>query len=157
MKPSELLEDNSRLVAHLDTLPFQEGRPLSQIHKEGTMLVNYTSDEHTLHRHVFMTEEGERNQYTNELLEQIFEDQLTANAGVEDETQRVARRLKNQRRDKRRRNAADRQRRIQRNLTAEFAAAGEEGFHALIANIAFVATLLANTQDPTTQKALLLT
>jgi hypothetical protein len=27
-KPSELLRDDARLVAHLDTLPYQEGRPL---------------------------------------------------------------------------------------------------------------------------------
>jgi hypothetical protein len=45
------------------------------------VLVDYKSDEQTSHRHVFMAEEGEGNQYANELLKQISED-----ASAEDKT-----------------------------------------------------------------------
>jgi hypothetical protein len=31
MKPSDLLEAEDRLVAHLEPLPFQEGRPLATV------------------------------------------------------------------------------------------------------------------------------
>ncbi|XP_025825145.1 uncharacterized protein LOC112900499, partial [Panicum hallii] len=120
MKLSELLKDNSRLVAHLDSLPFQDGRPLSPIHEEDTIQVGYSSDEHTSHRHMFIAEEGEGNQYANKLPKHISEDELTANISVEDETQGCA---------ERRRNATERQRRIQHDNDAEFVPAREEGFH----------------------------
>jgi hypothetical protein len=55
-KPSELLGDNARLVAHLDTLPYQEGKPFTTVAKTGIMLVDYSSDEHSSHCHVYMAE-----------------------------------------------------------------------------------------------------
>jgi hypothetical protein len=68
-------------MAHLDTLPYQEGRPLPTIAEEGTALVDYSSDEHTSHRHIYMAEvEGKGNGNPNELLEQISEDEVTADA-----------------------------------------------------------------------------
>jgi hypothetical protein len=45
LEPSELLEYNSRLVAFMQELPFQEGKPLSSILEEGegsTELVKYS-------------------------------------------------------------------------------------------------------------------
>jgi hypothetical protein len=41
-------------VAHLDTLSYQEGMPLSTIVK--TMLVDYICDEHSSHCHIYMVE-----------------------------------------------------------------------------------------------------
>jgi hypothetical protein len=94
-KPSEQLRDDTRLVAHLDKLPYQEGRPLSTIAK-GTVLVDYSSDEHSSHRHVYMVEvEGEGNEHPNKLLKQIFKDEVTADIGDEND---AARRLRNQKR-----------------------------------------------------------
>jgi hypothetical protein len=45
MKLSDLLEDEDRLVAHLEPLPFQEGRPLATVAEELTELVEASSDE----------------------------------------------------------------------------------------------------------------
>jgi hypothetical protein len=46
MEPSELLEDNTRLVAYIQEVPFLEARPLSPIPEGGkatTVLVDYSS------------------------------------------------------------------------------------------------------------------
>jgi hypothetical protein len=45
MKPSDLLEAEDRLVAHLEPLPFQEGRPLATMAEESTELVDASSNE----------------------------------------------------------------------------------------------------------------
>jgi hypothetical protein len=45
MKLSDLLEDGDRLVAHLEPLPFQEGKPLATTAEESTKLVETSSDE----------------------------------------------------------------------------------------------------------------
>jgi hypothetical protein len=45
MKLSDLLEAKDRLVAHLEPLPFQEGRPLATMPEESTELVDASSDE----------------------------------------------------------------------------------------------------------------
>jgi hypothetical protein len=45
MKLSDLLEDEDRLVAHLEPFPFQEGRPLDTVVEESTELVEASSDE----------------------------------------------------------------------------------------------------------------
>jgi hypothetical protein len=97
---------------------------------------------------MFIAEEGEGNQYANKLPKHISEDELTANISVEDETQGCA---------ERRRNATERQRRIQHDNDAEFVPAREEGFRMPITNITLVASLLVNSQDHAAQKALLLT
>jgi hypothetical protein len=46
MKPSDLLEAKDRLVAHLEPLPFQEGRPLATVVEESIELVDEGSEEH---------------------------------------------------------------------------------------------------------------
>jgi hypothetical protein len=58
MKLSDLLEDEDRLVAHLEPLPFQEGKPLATTVEESTELVESSSDE-LISRQVLMAEEGE--------------------------------------------------------------------------------------------------
>jgi hypothetical protein len=58
MKLSDLLEAEERLVAHLEPLPFQEGRPLATVAEELTELVDASSDE-LISRQVLMAEEGE--------------------------------------------------------------------------------------------------
>jgi hypothetical protein len=45
MKLSDLLEAEDRLVAHLEPLPFQEGRPLATVAEESTELVDASFDE----------------------------------------------------------------------------------------------------------------
>jgi hypothetical protein len=45
MKLSNLLEDEDRLVAHLEPLPFQEGKPLATTAEDSTELVKASSDE----------------------------------------------------------------------------------------------------------------
>jgi hypothetical protein len=76
-------------------LPYQESKPLSTI-AEGTMLVNYSSDEHSLHRHIYMAEvEGESSEDPNKLPEQISGDEGTTDTADENDTDRDARRLRN--------------------------------------------------------------
>jgi hypothetical protein len=45
MKLSDLLGAEDRLVAHLEPLPFQEGRPLATVAEESTKLVDVSFDE----------------------------------------------------------------------------------------------------------------
>jgi hypothetical protein len=64
-------------VAHLDTLPYQEGRQLATITEE-TVLVNYSFNEHSSHHHVYMAEvEGEGNEDPNKLPKEISRDDGT--------------------------------------------------------------------------------
>jgi hypothetical protein len=75
--------------------------------KEPTALVNYRFDEHTsYHRDIYMVEvEGEGNGNPNELLDEISEDEVTADAGNGNDAESDARRLRNQKRTTRKRNA----------------------------------------------------
>jgi hypothetical protein len=57
MKLSDLLEDEDRLVAHLEPLPFQEGKALATTAEESTELVEASSDE-LISSQVLMAEEG---------------------------------------------------------------------------------------------------
>jgi hypothetical protein len=57
MKPSDQLEAEDRLVAHLEPLPFQKGRPLATMVEESTKLADESSEE-LISRHVLMEEEG---------------------------------------------------------------------------------------------------
>jgi hypothetical protein len=58
MMLSDLLEAEGRLVAHLEPLPFQEGRPLATAAEGSTELVDESSHDLTS-RQVLMAEEGE--------------------------------------------------------------------------------------------------
>jgi hypothetical protein len=90
MRLSDLLEDEDRLVAHLETLPYHEGKPLATIAKESTELVDASSDELMSHQ-VLMAEEGDEDALAlNEALDMISEDEAIANAGDENDTVREA-------------------------------------------------------------------
>jgi hypothetical protein len=95
MKLSDLLEDEDRLVAHLEPLPFQEDRPLATVAEESTELVEASSDE-LISRQVLMAEEGENDGIApNDALDVISEDEATANASNENDAEREARRARN--------------------------------------------------------------
>jgi hypothetical protein len=120
-EPSELLDYNSRLVAFMQELPFQEGRPLSPIAEEGessTELLDHSrTANHSLDRQVCMaslhnTEDDKLEpQYDNEQLADVSADEPTADAPQdEDEEHRRIRRVKNAKRAQHRRNAQNRAR-----------------------------------------------
>jgi hypothetical protein len=102
MKLFDLLEDEDRFVAHLEPLPFQEGRPLATL-EESTELVEASSDELISHQ-VLMAEEGEDDGIApNDELDVISEDEATANTGDENDVDHDARRARNKARAVRRR------------------------------------------------------
>ena len=88
--------DNARLVACLRDLPYQSGRPLSPIKEEeigDIALVDYSTTHSTPDRQVYVTLHGEdsalgsqADQYANENLDQILNDELLVNA-LQDESQ----------------------------------------------------------------------
>jgi hypothetical protein len=85
MKLSDLLEDKDRLVAHLEPLPFLEGKPLATMAEEWTELVEASSDELISHQ-VLMEEEGEDDGISpNDALDMISEDEATTNDGDEND------------------------------------------------------------------------
>jgi hypothetical protein len=107
-KPADLTDGNSRCVAYLDSLPFQEGTPLAPA-EEHTPTEVATTDSSlcSLDRQVFMTtNETPEPSWTqpDRFLEDISTDVLSANAPA-DETNddKNARRERNRRRNERRR------------------------------------------------------
>jgi hypothetical protein len=155
MMLSDLLEVEGRLVAHLEPLPFQEGRPLATAAEESTELVDESSHDLSS-RQVLMAEEGEDDgdlPIVN--FETIFEDEITANAGDENDADLEARRSRNRARTIRRRRANERRRSMHHELDPEFAAASERGFRTPVANIARVTAILEHSHDPEVRQALL--
>jgi hypothetical protein len=108
MKLSDLLEAKDQLVAHLEPLPFQEGRPLATAAEESTELVDASSDE-LISCQVLMAEEGE-NDGDLPIVEfdAVSEDEATANAGDESDADHEARRTQNRARVARRRRVNER-------------------------------------------------
>jgi hypothetical protein len=128
MMLSDLLEAEGRLVAHLEPLPFQEGRPLATAVEGSTELVDESSHELSS-RQVLMAEEGEDDgdlPIVN--FEAVSEDEITANAGDENDADREVRRTRNRARTIRRRRANERRRSMHRELDPEFVAVSERGF-----------------------------
>jgi hypothetical protein len=155
MKLSNLLEAESRLVAHLEPLPFQEGRPLATAAEESMELVDESSHELSS-RQVLMAEEGEDGgNLLIDNLDVISDDEITANAGNENDADREARRARNRARTIRRRRANERRRSMHRELDPEFAAVSERGFRTPVANIARVTAILERSHDPEVRQALL--
>jgi hypothetical protein len=108
MKLSDLLEDEDRLMAHLESLPFQEGKPLATTAEESIKLVEASSDE-LISCQVLTAEEVEDDGLSpNETLDMISADEATANAGDENDTKREARRARNRARVARRRRVNER-------------------------------------------------
>jgi hypothetical protein len=155
MMLSNLLEAESRLVAHLEPLPFQEGRPLATAAEGSTELVDESSHELSS-RQVLMAEGGEDGgDFPINNFEAISEDEITANAGNENDADREAWRARNRARAIRRRRANERRRSMHRELDPEFAAASERGFRTPVANIARVTAILEHSHDPEVRQALL--
>jgi hypothetical protein len=95
MQLSDLLEDEDRLVAHLEPLPLKKGRPLATVAEESTELVDASSDE-LISCQVLMAEEGEDDGNLPIIeLDEISEDEATANADDENDTDHEARRARN--------------------------------------------------------------
>jgi hypothetical protein len=91
MRLFDLLEAEGQLVAHLEPLPFQEGQPLATAAEGSTELVDESSHELSSCQ-VLMAEEGEDDgdlPIVNS--EAISEDEITANAGDENDADREAR------------------------------------------------------------------
>jgi hypothetical protein len=154
MKLSDLLEAEDRLVAHLEPLPFQEGRPLATVAEESTELVDASSDE-LISRQVLMAEEVENDGDLPIIkFDAVSEDEATANAGNENDADREARRTRNKARVARRRRVNERMRSMHRELDAEFAAVSERGFRTPVANIARVTAILERSNDPNVRQAL---
>lgn len=91
MKPLFLSQDyESRLVAHLDILPYQEGTPLSPIHEEGssTEIAIESSVNYSLDRELFVvispnngmgtSNQHERTPQRIGQLEEVSQDELSA-------------------------------------------------------------------------------
>jgi hypothetical protein len=108
MKLSDLLEAEDRLVAHLEPLPFQEGRPLATVAEESTELVDASSDE-LISCQVLMAEEGEDDGDLPIIeFDAVSEDEATANTGDENDADHEAQRTRNRARAARRRRVNER-------------------------------------------------
>jgi hypothetical protein len=107
-KPADLTGVNSRCVAYLDSLPFQEGTPLAPA-GEHTPTEVATSDSSlgTPDRQVFMTTNetpGLSGTLPDQYLEDISADELSANAPADEtDANRDARRERNRKRNERHR------------------------------------------------------
>jgi hypothetical protein len=122
MELSNLLEAEGRLVAYLEPLPFQEGRPLATVAEESTELVDASSDELTS-RQVLMVEEGEDDGGFPIIdFEAVSKDEATANVGDENDADREARRARNRARTIQRRRVNERRRSMHRELDPKFLA-----------------------------------
>jgi hypothetical protein len=154
MKPSDLLVAEDRLVAHLEPLPFQEGRPLATVVEESTELVDASSGE-LISCQVLMAEEGEDDgDFPIIEFDAVSEDEATANAGDGNNADREARRTRNRARAARRRRVNERMRSMHRELDVEFAAVSERGFRTPVANIARVTAILERSNKLNVHQAL---
>jgi hypothetical protein len=152
---SNLLKAESRLVAHLEPLPFQEGRPLATVAEGSTELVDESSHELSS-RQVLMAEEGEDGgDLPIDNFDVISEDEITANAGNENDADREVRRARNRARTIRQRRANERRRSMHHELDPEFAAVSERGFRTPVANITRVTAILERSHGPEVRQALL--
>jgi hypothetical protein len=155
MALSDLLEVEGRLVAHLEPLPFQEGRPLATAAEGSTELVNASSHELSS-RQVLMAEEGEDDGgFPIVDFEAVSEDEATTNTGEENDTDHEARRARNRAHAIRRRRANERRRSMYRKLDPEFVFVSERGFRTPVANIARVTAILERSHNPDVRQALL--
>jgi hypothetical protein len=142
-------------MAHLEPLPFQEGRQLANVVEGSTELVDASSDELTS-RQVLMAEEGEDDGGCPIIdFEAVSEDEATANTGEENDTDHEVRRARNRARAIRRRRANECRRSMYRELDPKFVAVSEWGFRAPVTNIARVTAILERSHDPDVRQALL--
>jgi hypothetical protein len=107
-KPADLTGGNSRCVAYLDSLPFQEGTPLGPAGAHTpTEVATSDSSLGSPDRQVFMTTNetsGPSGTVPNRYLEDISADELSANAPADEtDANRDGRRERNRKRNERRR------------------------------------------------------
>jgi hypothetical protein len=107
-KPADLTDGNSRYVAYLDSLPFQEGTPLSPAEEHTpTEVATTDSSLGSPDRQVFMTTNetpGPSGTQPDHFLEDMSADELSANAPADETSDdRNARRERNSKRNKQRR------------------------------------------------------
>jgi hypothetical protein len=107
-KPADLTDGNSRYVAYLDSLPFQEGTPLSPAEEHTpTEVATTESSLGSPNRQVFMTTNetpGPSGTRPDRYLEDISADELSANAPIDETSDdKNARRERNRKRNERRR------------------------------------------------------
>jgi hypothetical protein len=105
-KPTDLTDGNSRYVAYLDSLPFQEGTPLTPVEEHTpTGVASSDSNLGNLDRQVFMAAgdmPGPSGTCPDRYLEDISADELSANAPAnETDENRTARRERNMKRNER--------------------------------------------------------
>jgi hypothetical protein len=107
-KPADLTDGNSRCVAYLDSLPFQEGTPLAPAEEHTpTDVATTDSSLGSPNRQVFMTTNetpGPSGTRLDHYLEDILVDELSANAPADETSDdKNARREHNRKRNERRR------------------------------------------------------
>jgi uncharacterized protein YecT (DUF1311 family) len=87
-------------------------------------------------------------------LDEISEDEATANTGEENNADREVRRARNRARAIRQRRVNEHMRSMHHELDAEFTAISERGFRAPVANITRVSSILEHSNDPNMHQAL---
>jgi hypothetical protein len=111
-KPTDLISGDSRYVAYLDSLPFQEGTPLTRAEEyTRTEVASSDSSLGNPDRQVFMAvgdTPGPSGTATEKYLEDISTDELSAETPADEtDASRDARRERNRRRNERRRRLRD--------------------------------------------------
>jgi hypothetical protein len=111
-KPADLISEDSRYIAYIDSLPFQEGTPLAQADSNTpTEVAVSESSLGTPDRQVFMAAgdtPGPSGMAQDKYLEDISSDELSADAPTDETTaNRDARRERNRKRSERRRRLCD--------------------------------------------------
>jgi hypothetical protein len=111
-KPADLTDENSRYVAYLDSLPFQEGTPLAPVEEyTPTEVASSDSSLGNPDRQVFMAAGdtgGPSGTAGDRYLEDISADELSANAPTDEtDENRTARRERNRKRNEQRRRLRD--------------------------------------------------
>jgi hypothetical protein len=164
-KDSELAGalNNAQVVACLHDLPYQSGRPLSPVRGEeigDTALVDYSTTHSTPDRQVYVSLHGEESalgsqadQYANENLDQISDDELSVNAPQDESQQdRKSWRRRNRRRATRKKNVTARAQRTPaphgpRNLRRDLDEAADNAFCSPLINLAEAAILMQALPD----------
>jgi hypothetical protein len=136
-------------------LPFQEGKLLATVVEGSTELVDTSSDE-LVSRQVLIEVEGE-DEGDFPIIEFNFvsEDDVTPNAGDENDADHEAPRARNRARTIQQRRVNERRRSMHLELDPEFAAISERGFRTPVANIARVTAILERSNDSNVRQALL--
>jgi hypothetical protein len=128
---------------------------LATVAEELTELVHASSDE-LISRQVLMAEEGEDDgDFPIVEFGAVSEDEVTANVGDENDTDREAWKARNRASSIRWRRVNERRRSMHRELDPEFTAVSEQGFRTPVANIARVTAILECSNDPNVRQALL--